>query len=62
MGANQGDWPSPPLIALYHGPNAILKAREEKGLDKDVPYPGSPHDGDWEAALNGKGVTAGDRE
>jgi proline dehydrogenase len=52
----------PHPIALYHGSNAILKAREEKGLDKNVPYPGLPHDGDWEAALNGKGVTNEDRE
>lgn len=52
----------PHPIALYHGSNAILKAREDKGLDKDVPYPGLPHDGDWEAALNGKGVTDADRE
>ncbi|KAF4974486.1 hypothetical protein FDECE_18663, partial [Fusarium decemcellulare] len=52
----------PHPVALYHGSNAILKAREEKGLDKDVPYPGLPHDGDWEAALNGKGVTDSDRE
>jgi proline dehydrogenase len=52
----------PHPIALYHGSNAILKAREGKGLDKDVPYPGLPHDGDWEAALNGKEVTESDRE
>lgn len=52
----------PHPVALYHGSNAILKAREEKGLDIDVPYPGLPHDGDWHAALNGKGVTDADRE
>jgi proline dehydrogenase len=52
----------PNPVALYRGSNAILVAREEKGLDKDVPYPGLPHDGDWEAALNGKGVTDMDRE
>ncbi|KAH7142711.1 FAD-linked oxidoreductase-like protein [Dactylonectria estremocensis] len=52
----------PHPVALYHGSNAILKAREEKGLDKDVPYPGLPHDGDWEAALSGKGVTESDRQ
>lgn len=52
----------PHPVALYRGSNAILKAREEKGLDKDVPYPGLPHDGDWEAALNGKGVTDSDRQ
>lgn len=52
----------PHPIALYHGSNAILKAREEKGLDRDVPYPGLPHDGDWEAALSGQGVTDADRE
>ncbi|KAL4874891.1 FAD-linked oxidoreductase-like protein [Aspergillus karnatakaensis] len=46
--------------ALYHGSKAIMKAREEKGLDKDVPYPGLPHDGDWEASL--KGVAGSDRE
>ncbi|KAK2592763.1 proline dehydrogenase [Conoideocrella luteorostrata] len=51
----------PHPIALYHGSNAILKAREKKGLDKDVPYPGLPHDGDWEAALSGDGVTDADR-
>ncbi|KAK7424515.1 proline dehydrogenase [Neonectria punicea] len=52
----------PHPIALYHGSAAILKARAEKGLDKDVPYPGLPHDGDWDAALNGQGVRAIDRE
>ncbi|KXG48025.1 Proline dehydrogenase [Penicillium griseofulvum] len=46
--------------ALYHGSQAILKARQEKGLDKDVPYPGLPHDGDWEAAS--KSVTDSDRK
>ncbi|KAL7760751.1 hypothetical protein ACKLNR_007286 [Fusarium oxysporum f. sp. zingiberi] len=50
----------PHPVALYNGSNAILKARAEKGLDKDVPYPGLPHDGDWEAALNG--TTAADRQ
>lgn len=49
-------------IALLHGSNAILEARKAKGLDKDVPYPGLPHDGDWEAALNGKEVTVSDRQ
>ncbi|RJE25099.1 Proline dehydrogenase [Aspergillus sclerotialis] len=43
----------PNPVALYHRSNAILIKRKEKGLDKDVPYPGLPHDGDWEAALNG---------
>ena len=38
--------------ALYHGSNAILEARREKGLDQDVPHPGLPHDGDWDAALS----------
>jgi proline dehydrogenase len=52
----------PHPIALYNGSNAILKAREERGLDMDVPYPGLPHDGDWEAALNGREVTESDRE
>jgi proline dehydrogenase len=52
----------PNPVALYHGSNAILKARKEKGLDKDVPYPGLPHDGDWEAALSGPGVTVADRK
>ncbi|KAL2812930.1 FAD-linked oxidoreductase [Aspergillus cavernicola] len=52
----------PNPVALYHASNAILKAREDKGLDKDVPYPGLPHDGDWEAALNGHGVTDADRK
>ncbi|PYI03706.1 FAD-linked oxidoreductase [Aspergillus sclerotiicarbonarius CBS 121057] len=52
----------PNPIALYHGSNAILEARKEKGLDRDVPYPGFPHDGDWEAALEGKGVTDADRQ
>ncbi|KAL4794102.1 FAD-linked oxidoreductase [Aspergillus venezuelensis] len=47
--------------ALYHGSNAILDARKTRGLDLDVPYPGLPHDGDWEAALYGKGVTDADR-
>jgi proline dehydrogenase len=46
--------------ALYHGSQAILRAREEKGLDKDVPYPGLPHDGDWEAAV--ESVTDSDRK
>ncbi|EMT67886.1 Proline dehydrogenase 1, mitochondrial [Fusarium odoratissimum] len=44
-------------VALYHGSNAILRTRGERGLDLDVPYPGLPHDGDWEAALNGREVT-----
>ena len=52
----------PNPVALYHGSRAILNSREERGLDKDVPYPGLPHDGDWEAALSGKGVSAADRE
>lgn len=52
----------PHPAALYHGSNAILRAREEKGLDKDVPYPGLPHDGDWGAAVNGKDITDVDRE
>ncbi|KAM5341625.1 hypothetical protein ACJ41O_014656 [Fusarium nematophilum] len=52
----------PHPVALYHSSNAILKVREERGLDKDVPYPGLPHDGDWEAALSGQGATASDRE
>lgn len=52
----------PNPIALYRGSKAILKAREEKGLDKDVPYPGLPHDGDWEAALDGEEVTEADRK
>lgn len=43
----------PNPAALYHGSNAILDAREKRGLDRDVPYPGLPHDGDWEAALTG---------
>ncbi|KAK7219883.1 hypothetical protein V2G26_007886 [Clonostachys chloroleuca] len=46
--------------ALLHGSNSILEARKAKGLDTDVPYPGLPHDGDWEAAVNG--VTPVDRE
>lgn len=37
----------PHPIALLHGSNAILDARDRKGLDKDVPYPGLPHDGDY---------------
>ncbi|EON70078.1 hypothetical protein W97_09344 [Coniosporium apollinis CBS 100218] len=52
----------PHPIALYHGSNAIMKAREARGLNKDVPYPGLPQDGDWEAALNGEGVTNSDRD
>ncbi|GLA18572.1 hypothetical protein AnigIFM62618_006222 [Aspergillus niger] len=52
----------PQPIALLHGSDAILTARESKGLDIDVPYPGLPHDGDWEAALNGKQVTPADRQ
>ncbi|PLB42665.1 FAD-linked oxidoreductase [Aspergillus candidus] len=47
--------------ALYRGSNAILAAREARGLDADVPYPGLPHDGDWDAALAGEGVTGADR-
>ncbi|CAG9989110.1 unnamed protein product [Clonostachys byssicola] len=43
--------------ALEAGSRAILKARAAQGLDKDVPLPGLPHDGDWEAALDGDGVT-----
>jgi proline dehydrogenase len=52
----------PKPVALYRGSNAILAARKEKGLDADVPYPGLPHDGDWDAALTGPGVTPSDRE
>ncbi|KAH7243222.1 FAD-linked oxidoreductase-like protein, partial [Fusarium solani] len=52
----------PHPVALEHGSNAILEARRQKGLDKGVPYPGLPHDGDWEAALKGKDVTDSDRE
>ncbi|KAK5318477.1 proline dehydrogenase [Exophiala xenobiotica] len=52
----------PHPVALYNGSQAILKARAEKGLDKDVPHPGLPHDGDWEAALTGESVTKTDRE
>lgn len=54
----------PHPVVLYRGSRAILKAREEKGVDKDVPYPGLPHDGDWEAALRGDGgdVSVADRE
>ncbi|KAM0414657.1 hypothetical protein ACHAPT_013501 [Fusarium lateritium] len=50
----------PHPVALLHGSDCILKARASKGLNKDVPYPGLPHDGDWEAALNGVG--AADRQ
>ncbi|KAL2814978.1 FAD-linked oxidoreductase-like protein [Aspergillus granulosus] len=46
--------------ALHHGSVAILRRRKEKELDSDVPYPGLPQDGDWEAAING--VTAEDRK
>ncbi|KAF2163462.1 hypothetical protein M409DRAFT_57367 [Zasmidium cellare ATCC 36951] len=49
-------------IALQHASDAILQGRREKGLDRDVPYPGLPHDGDWDAAINGQGVTESDRE
>lgn len=52
----------PHPVALLHGSNAILKARQAHGLDKDVPYPGLPQDGDWKAALNGPEVTASDKE
>ena len=52
----------PHPVALYRCSNAILQARKAKGLDKDVPYPGLLHDGDWEAALRGEGVTDSDRE
>ncbi|KAJ4300065.1 proline dehydrogenase [Kalmusia sp. IMI 367209] len=52
----------PHPVALYHGSNAILKYRENNGLDQDVPLPGLPQDGDWEAALSGEGVTESDRE
>lgn len=52
----------PHPVALYNGSQAILKARAGKGLDKDVPHPGLPHDGDWEAALTGESVTKTDRE
>jgi proline dehydrogenase len=47
-------------VALRNASNAILWAREQKGLDKDVPYPGLPHDSDWQAAL--AGVTDTDRK
>lgn len=52
----------PHPVALHHGSNAILEAREAKGLNKDIPYPGLPYDGDWEAALNGKNVEEIDRQ
>ncbi|PLB47634.1 FAD-linked oxidoreductase [Aspergillus steynii IBT 23096] len=52
----------PHPVALLHGSDAILESREARGLDRDVPYPGLPHDGDWEAALNGKQVTSSDRQ
>ncbi|KAH7242711.1 FAD-linked oxidoreductase-like protein [Fusarium tricinctum] len=52
----------PHPTALYRSSKAILRAREAKGLDKDVPYPGLPHEGDWQAALNGKDVTHSDRD
>lgn len=52
----------PHPVALYHGSNAILKYRQKNGLDQDVPLPGLPQDGDWEAALNGSDVTESDRE
>ncbi|EXA33835.1 hypothetical protein FOVG_15134 [Fusarium oxysporum f. sp. pisi HDV247] len=52
----------PHPVALYHGSNVILRTRGERGLDLDVPYPGLPHDGDWEAALNGREVTELDRQ
>lgn len=52
----------PHPVALLHGSSAILEARKSRGLDQDVPYPGLPHDGDWEAALNGREVTASDRK
>lgn len=52
----------PHPVALYHGSKAILAAREKKGFGQDVPFPGLPHDGDWEAALSGKEVTETDRE
>lgn len=52
----------PDPTALLHGSNAILNARAAKGLDKEVPYPGLPHDGDWAAALHGEGVPAAARE
>lgn len=48
--------------AMYNGSNAILESRAQRGLDEDAPYPGLPHDGDWDAALNGKGVSAADRD
>ncbi|KAI9041792.1 putative amino-acid permease [Aspergillus affinis] len=49
-------------IALLHDSEAILEAREARNLDKDVPYPGLLHDGDWEAALNGTQATTSDRQ
>lgn len=52
----------PHPVALYHGSQAILKSRAAKGLDRDVPYPGLPQDGDWEAALSGTETTESDRQ
>ncbi len=46
----------PDPSALYPGSTAILEARAEEGLDTNVPYPGLPHDGDWEAALMGQAL------
>lgn len=50
----------PSAAALHRGSDAIIRGRQERGLDKDIPYPGLPHDGDWEAALDG--VTETDRK
>ena len=52
----------PNPVALLHGSNSIIEARRLKGLDKDVPYPRLPHDGDWEAALSSEEVSNSDRE
>lgn len=52
----------PRPIALAHGSNAITRARAQQGLDQDVPYPGLPHDGDWDTAITGEGVTEADRQ
>ena len=52
----------PKPVAPSRGSGTNLKAREEQGLDMDVPYPVLSHDGHWEAARNGPRVTETDRE
>ena len=52
----------PHPLALRHASEAIIKTRRSRGLGNDVPLPGLPGDGDWQAALSAEAVSDRDRE